>query len=160
MTVRLKTLLTIGSAALTVIAALYVLSDSIILGRFLALERLDAETATGEIRVSLSEDIERLDRANIDLSIYDGTYKSMPRPSKAYLDSILGDGRNGWLDQQGVNFIVFVDKEAHVVAASGLDLTTKASLEIPAELRSHIAANDALISIAGRGSIFLSPSQE
>jgi hypothetical protein len=53
------------------------------------------------IREGFNDEIEKLDRANSDLSVYDATYDSMPKPSEEFLRSLLGENSGGWLEQQG-----------------------------------------------------------
>ena len=109
MTVRFRVFLICGIAAAALIGMLYAASRYLTLGRFVSLENMEARDITNAVQTDLEEEIERLDRANVDLSVYDGTYDSMPKPTSKYLRSILGDGPNGWLDQQRVNFLLFVD---------------------------------------------------
>jgi sensor domain CHASE-containing protein len=79
------------------LATLYVAADYVILGPFVRLEHWNAQQALSVVREDFNDEIERLDRANTDLSVYDATYDSMPRPSEEFLHSLLGDTSNGWL---------------------------------------------------------------
>lgn len=79
---------------------LYTASQFLNLDRFRGLEDLQAKDITADVQADLKEEIEKLDRANSDLSVFDGTYDAMPKPSDKYLRSLLGDGPSGWLDQQ------------------------------------------------------------
>jgi sensor domain CHASE-containing protein len=63
----------------------------------------------------------------------------------AFLQSILGNGSNGWLDQQGVNFILFVDLSGNIVAFSGFDSLTQTALELPDDLKAHVRRDDRLL---------------
>jgi signal transduction histidine kinase/CheY-like chemotaxis protein len=142
---RLRVLLIIGAAVVAVIVTLYTASQYLTLGRFLVLENLQAKETTMDVQAELREEIERLDRANVDLSVYDGTYDSMPRPKAKYLFSILGDGPSGWLEQQGVDYLVFVDHAGKIVSANGFDPTTQSDLGLPEDLRAHISQADRLL---------------
>ena len=145
MTVRLKVLVILATAAVAMLATLYVAADYVILGPFVRLEHWNAQQALSVVREDFNDEIERLDRANTDLSVYDATYDSMPRPSEEFLHSLLGDTSNGWLEQQGVNFIVFADNAANVVAASGFDRQKREEIGIPPGLLSHVVSGDRLL---------------
>jgi signal transduction histidine kinase/DNA-binding response OmpR family regulator len=145
LTVRLKVLVILATAAVAMLATLYVAADYVILGPFVRLEHLNAQQTLSVVREDFNDEIERLDRANTDLSVYDATYDSMPRPSKEFLHSLLGDTSNGWLEQQDVNFIVFADNAANVVAASGFDRQTQEEIGIPPGLLSHVVSGDRLL---------------
>jgi signal transduction histidine kinase/CheY-like chemotaxis protein len=144
-TVRHKVLVIVGVASAALIGTLSAVSHYTTLPRFISLENLSAqETVTG-VREAFDEEVEKVDRSNKDLSVYDGTYDSMPNPGKKYLHSILGEGPGGWLDQEGVNFLLFVDTSPKIVAASGFDPGTGSAPEVPETLKAHIAPKDRLI---------------
>ena len=105
MTVRLKVLVILAATAVAMLATLYAAADYVILNPFLRQEQLNAQETLAVIREGFNDEIEKLDRANSHLSVYDGTYDSMPKPSGEFLHSLLGENSGGWLEQQGVNFI-------------------------------------------------------
>jgi signal transduction histidine kinase/DNA-binding response OmpR family regulator len=148
-TLRLRVLLIIGAAAVALIGTLSAASRYLTLGRFLSLEDLEARETTIAVQVDFREEIEKLDRANVDLSVYDGTYDSMPKPTSKYLRSILGDGPNGWLDQQGVNFLLLVDQAGNTVSANGFDPVTAAIVNVPEDLKAHLLPTDRLLEFHG-----------
>jgi signal transduction histidine kinase/CheY-like chemotaxis protein len=149
MKLRLRVLLIIGAAAVAVICTLYTASQYLTLGRFLVLENLQARETTLDVQAKLREEIERLDRANVDLSVYDGTYDSMPKPTAKYLFSILGDGPSGWLEQQGVDYLVFVDSAGKIVSAHGFDPGTQSIVELPEDFRGHVSPADRMLKFPG-----------
>jgi sensor domain CHASE-containing protein len=75
-TLRLRVFLIVGAAAVALIGTLYAASRYLTLGRFLSLEDLEARETTIAVQADFREEIEKLDRANVDLSVYDGTYSS------------------------------------------------------------------------------------
>jgi len=142
---RLRLLLIIGAVVAAVICTLYTTSQYLTLGRFLVLENLQAQETTMDVQAELRQEIEKLDRANVDLSVYDGTYDSMPNPTAKYLYSILGDGPNGWLEQQGVSYLIFVDRAGNTVSANGFDEAKPGELQLPEDLKAHITPTDRLL---------------
>jgi signal transduction histidine kinase/DNA-binding response OmpR family regulator len=149
MKLRLRVLLIIGAAAFAVISTLYAASRYLTLGRFLVLENLQAKETALDVQAELKEVIERLDRSNVDLSVYDGTYDSMPKPTAKYLFSILGDGPSGWLEQQGVDYLVFVDSAGKIVSTNGFDPGTQNMVELPEDFKAHVSPADRLLEFRG-----------
>jgi signal transduction histidine kinase len=148
-TVRLRVFLILAAAAALVIGTLYAASRYLTLDRFLSLEDLEAKRSTIGVQADFREEIEKLGRSNVDLSVYDGTYDSMPRPTGTYLHSILGDGPDGWMDQQRVNFLLFVDSAGNTVSANGFDPVTTRNAEVPEDLKAHILRTDRLLDFHG-----------
>jgi signal transduction histidine kinase/DNA-binding response OmpR family regulator len=149
MTVRLRVLLIVGAAAAVLIGTLFAASRYLTLDRFLSLEDLEAKETTIAVQANFREEIEKLDRANVDLSVYDGTYDSMPKPTRRYLHSILGGGPDGWMDQQRVNFLLFVDAVGNVVFANGFDPAAAGSVGVPEDLMAHVLPTDRLLEFHG-----------
>jgi signal transduction histidine kinase/CheY-like chemotaxis protein len=148
-TVRLRVFLILAAAATLVFGTLYTASRYLTLDRFLSLEDLEAKQATIAVQADFQEEIEKLDRSNVDLSVYDGTYDSMPKPTAKYLHSILGDGPNGWMEQQSVSFLLFVDSAGSTVSANGFDPVTTNTMEVPEDLKAHVLLTDRLLDFHG-----------
>jgi signal transduction histidine kinase/CheY-like chemotaxis protein len=142
-------LLILGAAAVVLITTLFAASRYLALDRFLGLEDLQAKETMIAVQADFREEIEKLDRANVDLSVYDATYDSMPKPTYKYLHSVLGDGRDGWLDQQRVNFLLLVDLAGNTVSATGFDLATQAIVAVPDDLQAHVTRADRLLEFHG-----------
>jgi signal transduction histidine kinase/DNA-binding response OmpR family regulator len=149
MTLRLRVFLIVGVAAVAVVATLYTASRYLTLDRFLSLEVLEAKETTIAVEADFREEIEKLDRANADLSVYDGTYDSMPRPTMKYLHSVLGDGPDGWMEQQRVNFLLFVDPSGTTVFADGFNPATAGAMNVPDDLMAHVSLTDRLLEFHG-----------
>ena len=149
MTLRVRVFLIVGVAAVAVVATLYAASRYLTLDRFLSLEVLEAKETTIAVKADFLEEIEKLDRANADLSVYDGTYDSMPKPTMKYLHSLLGDGPNGWMEQQKVNFLMFVDPTGTTIFSDGFDPATAGKMNVPDDLKAHISLTDPLLEFHG-----------
>jgi signal transduction histidine kinase/CheY-like chemotaxis protein len=147
--VRLRVLLILGVSAALVIGTLYAASRYLTLDRFLRLESLEAKQTTVTVQAGFRDEIEKLDRANVDLSVYDSTYDSMPKPTPQYLHSILGDGPDGWMDQQNVNFLLFVDPAGNTISANGFDPASAGTVDVPKDLQVHVLRTDRLLGFQG-----------
>jgi signal transduction histidine kinase/CheY-like chemotaxis protein len=147
LTVRAKILVILLGMSAALVGTLYVATDYVIMKRFIRLERLNVAETLEHVHEGLADEIEKLDKSNSDLSVYDGTYENMPKPKDGFLYSLLGEVSNGWQQQQGVNFIVFVDSKAKVVSANGFDPGTLQAVDVPGDLLSHISAGDRLMDL-------------
>jgi signal transduction histidine kinase/DNA-binding response OmpR family regulator len=148
-TLRLRVFLIVGVAAVAVVATLYAASRYLTLDRFLSLEVLETKEDTIAVEADFREEIQKLDRANADLSVYDGTYDSMPKPTRNFLTSVLGDGPNGWMEQQRVNFVLFVDSAGTTIFSDGFNLATAVTTNVPDDLKAHVSLTDRLLEFHG-----------
>ncbi len=149
--VRLRVLLIVALAAAALMAMLSATSQYLTLNRFVNLENLDANKTTAAVQRNFREEIEKLDRDNTDLSVYDATYDSMPNPTQKYLNSILGDGPNGWMEQQKVNFLVMVNSAGVMVSVKGTERGRSGAAEVPDDFKERLRATDPLLSFRGPG---------
>jgi signal transduction histidine kinase/DNA-binding response OmpR family regulator len=148
-TLRLRVFLIVGVATVAVVATLYTASRYLTLDRFFSLEVLQAKETTIAVAADFREEIEKLNRANVDLSVYDGTYDSMPKPTMKYLHSVLGDGPDGWMEQQRVNFLLFVDPSGTTVFSDGFNPATAGTMDVPDDLKAHVTLTDRLLEFHG-----------
>ncbi len=149
MTVRVKIFSILAVMAAAMLGALYLAADYVILNRFIALERLNTQETMNVVRQGFNEDLDKLDRSNVDLSVYDGTWEAMGSKdiakTKAFIHSLLGNSEGGWQGQQMVDYVIFANDEGHVVWATGYDAVHDGASEVPRELLSHVHAGDALL---------------
>jgi sensor domain CHASE-containing protein len=78
-TVRVKIFLILAVMSTAMLGALYLAADYVILNRFIALERLNTQETMNVVREGFNDDLEKLDRSNSDLSVYDGTWRRWQR---------------------------------------------------------------------------------
>jgi len=148
-TVRVKIFVILGVMAAAMLGALYLAADYVILNRFIALERLNTQETMNVVREGFGDDLEKLDKSNSDLSIYDGTWEAMaskkPAKTNEFIHSLLGDSQGGWQEQQMIHYVVFADAAGHVVWATGYDASRDAGTAVPADLLAHVRGGDALL---------------
>jgi sensor domain CHASE-containing protein len=106
---------------------------------------LKAQETLGVIREVFNDDLGKLDKDNSDLSVYDGTYDNMPKPTRDFLHSLLGDISTGWQQQQDLNFLMLADSSGNIVVANGFDATVPEGVGVPPELMAHLASGDGLL---------------
>jgi signal transduction histidine kinase/CheY-like chemotaxis protein len=144
-TVRVKIFGILGVTAAAMLGALYLAADYVILNRFIALERLNTQDTMNVVREGFHDDLEKLDKSNSDLSVYDGTWEDMANPKKEFIHSLLGDVEGGWQEQQTIQYVIFVNEEAKVISATGYSPMRREAVGIPAELMDHVRRGDRLL---------------
>jgi signal transduction histidine kinase/CheY-like chemotaxis protein len=148
-TVRVKIFVILGVMTAAMLGALYLASDYVILSRFIALERLNTQETMNVVREGFNDELERLDKSNSDLSVYDGTWEAMASKNaskiNAFIYSLLADSKGGWQAQQAIQYVVFADAEGRVVWATGYDPANEGATAVPADLLAHVHSGDALL---------------
>src|ERR1700684_3065752 len=111
--------------AAAMLGALYLAADYVILRRFIALERLNTQETMNVVREGFDDDLEKLDKSNSDLSVYDGTWEAMVSKNapkiKEFIHSLLADSKGGWQAQQMIHYVIFADAAGHVGGGAGDD---------------------------------------
>jgi signal transduction histidine kinase/CheY-like chemotaxis protein len=148
-TVRVKIFVILGVMATAMLGALYVAADYVILRRFIALERLNTQETMNVVREGFNDDLEKLDKSNSDLSVYDGTWEAMAaknaEKTREFIHSLLADSKGGWQAQQSVHYIIFADTAGRVVWATGYDSARDDATNVPEDLIAHVHSGDALL---------------
>ena len=150
MTVRVKIFVILGVMAAAMLGALYLAADYVILNRFIALERLNTQETMNVVREGFNDDLEKLNKSNSDLSVYDGTWEVMATKNspkiKEFIHALLADSKGGWQAQQMIHYVIFTNAAGNAVWATGYDAARDESSEVPADLMAHVHAGDALLS--------------
>jgi hypothetical protein len=149
-TVRLKVFLILGTAAPLVIGTLYAawpLFDprSLLTPGIFASQR-NHGCGTSGLPGRRSKNL------TAPMSICRSTTAPMtgiPKPTRKYLHSILGDGPDGWMDQQRVNFLLLVDPAGNTIYASGFDPASASTVAVPKDLQVHALRSDRLLEFQG-----------
>jgi len=148
-TVRAKIFFILGVMTTAMLGALYLASDYVILSRFIALERLNTQEMMNVVREGFNDDLEKLDKSNMDLSVYDGTWEAMASQNgariKAFIYSLLADSKGGWQAQQMIDYVIFSNAEGQVVWATGYDAANDGPMKVPGQLLEHVHAGDVLL---------------
>ena len=149
MTVRVKIFVILGVMTAAMLGALYVASDYVILNRFIALEKLNTQETMNVVREGFNDELEKLDKSNSDLSVYDGTWEAMAGKDGGkiheFIHSLLADSKGGWQAQQAVQYVIFADAAGRVVWATGYDAAREDATDVPEDLIAHVHSGDALL---------------
>jgi sensor domain CHASE-containing protein len=136
-TVRIKIFVILGVTAAAMLGALYLAADYVILNRFIALERLNTQDTMNVVREGFNDDLETLNRSNLDLSVYDGTWEAMATGNAVktndFIHSLLADSQGGWQAQQMINYVIFTNAAGGVVWATGYDAARDGPRAVPTD---------------------------
>ena len=125
--------------------ALYTASRLFLLREFVAIEQSSARENAERARSALTDDIDGIDRYNVDNSAYDGSYDYMAHPTPEYFHSVFGDDTVEVFGLQRLNFIAFIDNAGQILAARSYVRSTRAVATLPGSLMAHIPPKSVLV---------------
>ncbi|MBN1978609.1 MAG: GAF domain-containing protein [Anaerolineae bacterium] len=134
MTLRNRTLVSIGLTVALLIAGLYVISRTIVLDGFAKLEEEDVQQNLERVLTSVRNDVDTLDALTFDWAARDESYEFIEDVNQDYIDSNLVDET---FPNARLNFILYVDTDGALVYGKGYDLQSKEPIPIPGNLLEH-----------------------
>ena len=145
MTVRRKTLVIIALTSIGLMAVLYGVARTVIVGNALRAEQTSARRNVQRVLVALDEDLSAMDRFNLNRSTWDATYEFMGRPNDQFLFYLFGNSANGTPGTRRLTSLILLDRDGKVIAERGFDRSTGATMKVPDSLKSHLVLTDALL---------------
>jgi diguanylate cyclase (GGDEF)-like protein/PAS domain S-box-containing protein len=142
MTLRKKTPLIIAVTLLGLLAALYFMSRTIVLGGFAEVEHQQTEHHVDMALNTISGDLANMASTASDWSAWDETYTFIEGENASYIDENIYDDA---LVNLRVNLMVFVDSSGRVVYAKAVDLQEGTEAPVPQSLLGNIAGDDPLL---------------
>lgn len=136
MKLRTKVLLTIVLTFLGLSAALFFISQSVLLGSFKELEKKSVARNVGRAVSALDAEIKGLDSLNLDWGSWDDSYRFAVDGNSGYIRSNLNIET---LIKQRLNLIIFLDSSCKVVFARALSHETSKEVSFPQDLMPHIS---------------------
>ncbi len=143
MTLRKKTLVIISATFVALVAILYLVSWSILMGSFAELEEHDTHRNVERVLAALSDDISLLGATVTDWASWDDTYAFIEDANTDYIKANLIDGTFIGLR---LNFMLFINASGQTVFSRAFDLHNEEETPVPQSLQEYLAANDLLIS--------------
>jgi len=141
MTLRRRTLFTIGITLIGLIAILYFLARTILLDGFIQLERQSLERDIQRVTSALQDSITQLDRFNQDWAGWDDTYAFIQDRNEAYIHDNLSDQ---YYIKQQINLTLFVNTSGKVVYGKLFDLESERALPILADAQTLLTSEELL----------------
>lgn len=142
MSLRLKTLIILGLTITSLTAILFATSQGILLASFSGLEEKEARRSILKLESSIMEERKRL-------STIASAYAFWGTQEDVLVGLTHSEFRHQVSDQvlseMGVNFIVFLDQNGHVVYGKNYDLKNQVEIELPEGLKGPFRHDDELI---------------
>jgi len=142
MSLRRKTLITIGLTIISLIAILYAASRIILLGSFAALEEQYTRHNVEQALNALFDDFSALDTIAFDWAAWDDTYVFIEDANEDYIQSNLVD--ETFVDLR-LNFMLFINSSGQIVFDKGFDLHNEGEIPVPQSLQEHLTDNALLL---------------
>jgi len=142
MTLRQKTLITIGITLIALIAILYGVSRTILLRSFAELETQTVRRNIERARSVLSESLADLSRSTADWAAWDDTYEFIENGNEDYIKTNLVDGT---FSELNVNLMLFVNTSGEIIFGKGFDLIKNETMPVPKCFLEHLSAHQTLL---------------
>jgi sensor domain CHASE-containing protein/signal transduction histidine kinase len=141
MTLRNKTLISIGLTIVFLVALLYVSSRLILLNGFAKLEEENELQNLESASNAIQNDIDSLDAMTYDWASWDDTYEFITDRNQDYVDSNLVDEA---FPNSRLNFVLYINAEGDLVYGKGYDPQNKEQIPIPKSLLEHTTGGSML----------------
>ncbi len=142
MSLRKKTLMTIGLSFGVLLIALYFISQ-VVLGRsFAELEQRDTRQNVERVQSALSHDLLGLKASATDWAVWDDTYAFIEDANDDYIASNMVAGT---FTELRLNLMLFVDLSGRVVYGQAFDLNTEEEVDLAPHLLELITTGNLLV---------------
>jgi signal transduction histidine kinase len=142
MTLRKRTLLVIGATLLGLNSALYVISSALLMRHSSRAEEQDTQQIVKGVLNVFEQNLQQFNQRFADWSAWDDTYQFVEDGNQEYIQSNL---INTQLSNLRLNLMLFIHSSGRTVFGTGFDLATGQKTPVPADLKSHLVANDRLL---------------
>jgi PAS domain S-box-containing protein len=142
MTLRRKTLLIICTALGALIAVLYSVSSTILMGDYADLEQQNTHKNVERVLDALANELANLDMKASDWAVWDDTYAFIENANPAYIQSNLTDTA---LVDLKVNTMLFFNTANRVVFGKAVDLASEKEVPVPPSIHAHLSADSLLL---------------
>ena len=137
MSLRWKILIVIMLTGLTIIGAVYIVSEMTFMKSFQEVENQNAQQMVGRADKALNDDVQSLNTLNHDWAAWDDTYNFVQNPTE-YQSYINDNPTDETFASAKLNFICIINNSDQLVFGKGFDLATNADLPVPESLDQQI----------------------
>ncbi len=141
MTLRNRTLISIGLTIIFLVVLLYVSSRLILLDGFARLEEHQVRQDLERVLNAIQNDVDALDAETLDWAAWDDTYEFIADGNQDYIDSNLVDET---FPNIRLNFVLYVDVQGDLVYGKGYDLQNERQIPVPESLLEHVTGDSTL----------------
>lgn len=142
MKLRMKTLIIVGVMIVSMVAALYGVSQIILLNSFEELEEQYASENVERALAALSDELSVLDDTTYDWAAWDDTYNFIEDVNEYYIESNLVDETFTLLR---LNIMLYVNSSDQIVFRKAFDLQKDEEIPVPESLLEHIQPGSLLL---------------
>lgn len=144
MTIRGRTLLSVGLAIVGLMAILYLTTSTIFLEGFARVEEEDTRQNVLRVLEAISDDVTKIDFTARDWAGWDDTYNYVIGAHKSYEEDNLTESAIG-VEGLQMNVVLIIGLSGTIVYGTGYDLTENRKLPLPEGMRDHLAAGSSLV---------------
>jgi len=137
MSLRIKTLFIIGAVLAGLVLILYLITQTILVRSFAALEEQNTREHVERALTALNDQIATLSATNLDYAFWDDTYQFIVDRNQDYIDANLD---NVFLANLGLNLEAFITPEGEIAYIKVIDLESGEDRPIPDGLTPYISA--------------------
>jgi len=141
MGMRKRTLTIIGILAISMMVAVYFLSNSLLMNSFKELEETSVYQNLGRFQSALSQDVSYLHSKSGDWAVWDDTYAFVVAPNDNYINSNIVDSAFTTLK---INILLFVNLSGQTVCGRAYDLHNMKEVPVPESLERELSSHDVL----------------
>ncbi len=141
MKLQSKTLLLTISAVVLLFGALFAVSSVVVWNGFATLEREDICERVARAQHSLDMELDFLANMSGDWALWDRSYEFVAAPTEEFVRENL---TSNTLTSLGVNVILFLGTDGHIIRGDYVDLATGQAAELPRDLANHCWEADPL----------------
>jgi len=141
MGMRKRILTIIGILAISMMVAVYFLSNSLLMNSFKELEETSVYQNLGRFQSALSQDVSYLHSKSGDWAVWDDTYAFVVAPNDNYINSNIVDSAFTTLK---INILLFVNLSGQTVCGRAYDLHNMKEVPVPESLERELSSHDVL----------------
>jgi PAS domain S-box-containing protein len=142
MTLRQKTLLSIGVTLSCLLMTLYLSLSTIWLKGFAKIESQQIQQNVERVTEALADDLRELNRTARDWASWDETYAFVEDVNQSYIQANLEEQTFANLR---LNIMLFINKAGRITYGKSLDLQQQVAAPIPDSLRQYLEANGSIL---------------
>ncbi len=143
MTLRRKTLMTVGMVFMGLLIILYFISQTILMRSFTQLEEQRTRQNVEQALNALSNDIITMKTVSSDWAAWDDTYAFIEDVNQNYIQTNLVTGT---FTELRLNFMLFINSSGQMVYSKAFDLHSEKEMAVPRNLLSYLATSNLMVS--------------
>ncbi len=142
MSLRWKTYLIVGATLITAVAAIFVLSQTVLMRGFAEVETGEVREEVARARAALDQELTELGTTAYGYSSWDETVAFVEGRNQVYPETNLTDS---FFTGSGINLVILARNDGTVALGKGFDLKTAKTTSLPVGLSEYLTAESPLL---------------